>query len=280
MRFPALSLLRRRRNLFIFLFVLAAASVVGNPPLRARFAEAMPWVPKLDKPAPMLDAASLNMGGQSAGASGRASRLAGSPAFGIQGATSLSRSTSASPRLNVDSIQETAALETLDLPAEDQSQNSGLLSHRGGGLAAYPSPINGGGGMHGAAAGGGSGAGLPGGYSSGLRSDFNGDPRANDPGGNAENTKVTVVVNAPAAPPLHATRGRASVAFDPNMPFGASDLTKMGSDQLAANELGTAANQVDAAPLAAPEPGTLLLVASGVATWGSRALRRRRKSAS
>lgn len=293
MTFPVLSLLRRRRNLFIFVFVIGAATVVGNPPVRARFAEAvLGRIPNLVQAPAILDPAALKTDGQYADGSSRGARTSRGdlPPVTAGGSSSLSLSPLAAARLTLDSPDDVASAGP-DLPAENESSApDGLLSHRDGGLSAFPSPIGKGAGGYGSMAGGagGGGGGIPGGFSPGVRSNFNSDLPVDDIQARAAGAGPTTVVIVPRAA---AARARivsdahalvssdvpvsSGVPFDPNMPFGASDLTKIGAGD--GPEAGLTANNVSGAPLATPEPGTLLLVANGViAALGSRAWRRRR----
>jgi hypothetical protein len=119
--------------------------------------------------------------------------------------------------------------------------------------------------------GGGGGGGLPGGFSSPVRSNFDDDrddvtaPPDDRPRQPASNASVVSSSSRTRRAPASV------VVFDPNAPFGDSDLTKLGSDDV---DAGLATNQ--ATPLATPEPGTLLLVGVAAAL-GSRAIRRRRR---
>lgn len=291
MTFPVLSLLRRRRNVFIFVFVIGAATAVGNPPLRARFSEAvLARIPNFGQ-APILDPAALKTDTQHAAGSSRGARTVRGEIPPITAGGSSSLSPLAASRLKLDSPDDVPSAAP-DVPVDRESTApDGLLSHRYGGLSAYPSPIGKGAGGYGSMAGGtgGGGGGIPGGFSPGLRSNFNSDAPVGDIQARAEGAGHTTVVVLPRAAAAgarivsgaHALVSSdvpvsSGVPFDPNMPFGASDLTKIGEKD--GPEAGLAANSVSAAPLATPEPGTLLLVANGVmAALGSRAWRRRRK---
>jgi hypothetical protein len=276
-----LSFLRHRRNLFIFVFVVAAVAIGGTPPVRARLSEAItahvPFM-KAQRSA-ILDPDALNTGAESANRGAGAAHRSGPGASASAGAVqplSTSNRNSGGPRLGLSELVGPPSMS--ELPDAAVESSDGLLKHDGpGGLGAVPSPIAGHGGGYGIGGGsaGGGGGGLPGGFSSPVRSEFPEQPgRSSAP-----------VANGSRAAAANSTSGRAnsrgsstsiSVAFDPNAPF-ASDLTKLGSDDANAEDL-LHADQSSAAPLATPEPATLLLVANGVAAvLGSRALRRRRQ---
>src|SRR5687768_163940 len=77
MTYRVLSVLRRRRNVFIFVFVIGAASVVGNPPLRARLSEAITArIPNFGQEPPILDPAALKTDNQVANGASRGANAA------------------------------------------------------------------------------------------------------------------------------------------------------------------------------------------------------------
>jgi hypothetical protein len=270
MTFPVLSLLRRRKNIFIFLFVIGAATVVGNPPLRARFADVMAGrIPgNLTSAAPTFDPAALQK--ETAYSNGSGGRLRGGGDVPAAAASAPGRSVAAAAQqLKLDAVEELGA--PTDLPTGDDSNPaSGLLAYHGASGLGNASSLGRSSGL--AGSGGGGGGGGLGGFSPGVRSDFNHESPA--PQG-VDNNRATTAPNAsPTGVARRSARADVAVVFDPNAPFGAADLTKAGDGSENAQLSAIDAN---AAPLAAPEPGTLLLVANGVAAaWGSRVLRRRR----
>ena len=284
MTYRVLSVLPRRRNIFIFVFVIGAATVVGNPPLRARLSEAViARIPNFGQAPPILDPAALKTDNQVASGSSRGAKTASRGDVVPDAVAKSSSSPKLSGQLQLESSDDVAGSGGSDLAGDDDSKApSNLLAHHGAsGLGAFPSPIGRSGGGYGAMGGGGGGGGVPGGFSPGVRSDFNHDT-LRDGLRDAEDDRRIVVVLPRAAERVrvrsnaHALDSK-GVPFDPNTPFGDSDLTKVG-DEGKGPEAGLDANQISAAPLAAPEPGTLLLVANGVvAALGSRAWRRRRK---
>ena len=214
----------------------------------------------------ILDPDALNVGGQSTGfapGGGVSHRIgAGSgPSRDIGVARSAARA--GAPRLGLAEFAGPSHVPELGADADED--NSRFFKHEGtAGLDTVPSPISGHSGAFGAMSGGGGGGGgggLPGGFSSGVNSDFPGGAADRS---SADNGSRSVAVNAPGARASSGrSRGSTSVilTYDPNAPFGASDLTKLGSDDVNANGLN-GNSQTAAAPLATPEPGTLLLVGS------------------
>lgn len=269
----------QRRNLLIFALVISAVGVVGSPALRARLAEAVVGPPEMPAPnlgqdGQILDPSALKTTGQYAPGSNRGARASkGDIPLAAPGSAPSARALGSSISTlglgsDDDASSGAADLRSLD---DDSKAPEGLMAHYAdSGLGSLPSQIAPSHGYNASGAGA-AGVGLPGGFSSGVRPRMNGEAQFDTTSPRPAGSSHIVVVSP--APAKRSNRG-SPPAFNPNTPFGPDALTA-GADEITADDL--AANQIDGVPVAAPEPGTLLLVANGVAAaLGSRMLRRRR----
>ena len=282
MRIPVFLSVIRRRKLAIGLLVVGI-SMVATGVLRGRIAEEKNRVPKLDHKAAQFDPSTLKT--DIAGGGARA--LAKGGLIIVPGAAPMSdkmgtRSTQPSMSLpgRVDELPGGSSVDDVTGDKDGLNEDVAKLFSReaGSGLGGFASPIaRGHSGVGGGAPAGGMspGGGSPGGYSSGLRSDFNHPEKGID---RTEEVRAAAASRDGEAVSAAARTLAVVTTYDPNRPFGNNDLTQ----QAIANDLKKLEPNAEAAaaiaPVAMPEPGTLLLVTNGiVAAVGSRYLRRRRR---